>query len=288
MTDTIPVYRRNMDDAPRQVAVMARTFSAGHRLPLHIHRRGQLLHAVSGIMRVETAEAAWIVPPARALWLPPQWPHSVTMRSHIEMRTIYIDDGACQTLPQQPELAEISGLLRELILALLEEPVDYDESGRGGIVARLILTELGRLPERRLAVPMPRDPRALRVARALLDNSSIEFGLDRWAEQAGASRRTLARIFRSETGLGFAEWRARLRAIDGLGAPVGRRLGRGDGGLGRLCQPERFFRHDPPHLGPRAAAIGQAAGLIYLSIYLRHFFAARGRESVGQQPGDTL
>ncbi len=216
MTDTTPIYRRNMDDAPRQVAVMARTFGAGHRLPLHIHRRGQLLHAVSGIMRVETAEAAWIVPPARALWLPPQWPHSVTMRSHIEMRTIYIDDEACQSLPRQPELAEISGLLRELILALLEEPVDYDKSGRGGIVARLILTELGRLPERRLAVPMPRDPRALRVARALLDNSSIEFGLDRWAEQAGASRRTLARIFRSETGLGFAEWRARLRAIDGL------------------------------------------------------------------------
>ena len=59
MTKTKPVYRRNMDDAPRQVAVMARTFAVGHTIPLHIHRRGQLLHAVSGIMRVETAEAAW-------------------------------------------------------------------------------------------------------------------------------------------------------------------------------------------------------------------------------------
>jgi len=54
------------------------------------------------------------------------------------------------------------------------------------------------------------------VARALLDKSSIDYDLDRWADEAGASRRTLARIFRSETGLGFAEWRARLRAIDGL------------------------------------------------------------------------
>jgi AraC-like DNA-binding protein len=98
----------------------------------------------------------------------------------------------------------------------LEEPADYDENGRGGIVARLMLTELARLPERRFAVPMPRDARALRVARALLDNSSIEHDLDRWAEEAGASRRTLARLFRSETGLGFSEWRARLRAIDGL------------------------------------------------------------------------
>jgi AraC-like DNA-binding protein len=216
MTDLIPIYRSNMDDAPRQVAVMARTLDAGHKIPLHVHRRGQLLHAVSGIMRVETAQAAWIVPPVRALWLPPQWPHSVAMRSHVEMRTIYIDPPACETLPRQPVLAEISRLLRELILALLEEPADYDENGRGGIVARLVLTELALLPEGRLEVPMPRDARALRVARALLDNSSIDHDLDRWADAAGASRRTLARLFRSETGLGFAEWRARLRAIDGL------------------------------------------------------------------------
>jgi AraC-like DNA-binding protein len=195
---------------------MAKSWQGGEHIPLHIHRRGQLLHAVSGIMRVETVEAAWIVPPARALWLPPQMPHSVTMRSHIEMRTIYIDASACEALPRQPVLVEISGLLRELILALLEEPAAYDENGRGGIVARLILTELARLRERRLEVPMPRDERALRVARALLDNSSIDYDFDRWAEQAGASRRTLARLFRSETGLSFAEWRARLRAIDGL------------------------------------------------------------------------
>jgi AraC-like DNA-binding protein len=216
MTDLVPIYRRNMDDAPRQVAVMARTLDAGHKIPLHMHRRGQLLHAVSGIMRVETAQAAWIVPSVRALWLPPQWPHSVAMRSDVEMRTIYIDPPACETLPRQPVLAEISRLLRELILALLEEPVDYDENGRGGIVARLVLTELARLPEGRLEVPMPRDARALRVARALLEDSSIDHDLDRWADAAGASRRTLARLFRSETGLGFAEWRARLRAIDGL------------------------------------------------------------------------
>ena len=205
-----------MDDAPRPVAAMAKSWGAGEHIPLHIHRRGQLLHAVTGIMRVETAQAAWIVPPARALWLPPQKPHSVSIRGALDMRTVYIDAAACEPLPQQPVLVEISGLLRELILALLEEPADYAEGSRGGSVAQLILTELARLRERRLEVPMPRDARALRVARALLDNSSIDYDLDRWAEQAGASRRTLARLFRSETGLSFAEWRARLRAIDGL------------------------------------------------------------------------
>ncbi|RDV05296.1 AraC family transcriptional regulator [Undibacter mobilis] len=216
MADAIPIYRPTRDNAPRPVAVLARTCAATDHIPLHIHRRGQLLHATSGIMRVETGQAAWILPPARAIWLPPQLPHKVTMRSKVEMRTVYIDEALCAALPGRPVFAAISGLLRELILALLEEPADYGEHERGGAIARLILTELGRLEERRYDVPMPRDDRALRVARALLDDPSIDRDLDRWADEAGASRRTLARLFRHETGLGFAEWRARLRAVDGL------------------------------------------------------------------------
>ncbi|WP_168197782.1 helix-turn-helix transcriptional regulator [Pseudolabrys sp. FHR47] len=195
---------------------MAKTCAATEHIPLHIHRRGQLLHATSGIMRVETEQAAWILPPARAIWLPPQLPHKVTMRSKVEMRTVYIDQARCVGLPRHPVFAEMSGLLRELILALLKEPADYAEEDRGGAIARLILTEIGRLDERRYDVPMPRDERVLRVVRVLLDDPAVDHDLDRWADESGASRRTLARLFRQETGLGFAEWRARLRAVDGL------------------------------------------------------------------------
>lgn len=226
MNSTLPIYRQTLDNAPRPVAVLAKSCAVTEHIPPHMHRRGQLLHATSGIMRVETANAAWIVPPARALWLPPGLSHSVIMRSKVEMRTVYIDAALCGPLPRQPLLAEMSGLLRELILALMEEPADFDEAGRGGGIARLILNELGRLSEQRFDVPMPRDERALRVVRALLDDPSLDHDLDRWAVEAGASRRTLARLFRHETGLGFAEWRARLRAVDGLarlsdGASVG-------------------------------------------------------------------
>jgi AraC-like DNA-binding protein len=171
---------------------------------------------MTGIMRIETDTAAWIVPPALALWMPPQYPHSMVMRGRLEMRTIYIDDRACTDLPGRPTLIEIGPLLHELILAALEEPLDYDETGRGGLIARLILTELSRMQERKLAVPMPRDPRALRVARSLLENLDNDRSLDDWANISGASRRTLARLFRAETGFSFSEWRARLRAIDGL------------------------------------------------------------------------
>jgi AraC-like DNA-binding protein len=205
-----------LDDAPRPVAAMARSYADGARTTVHRHGRGQLLHAVSGIMRIETADAAWLVPPARALWMPPHMAHRVTMRSRVEMRTLFIDREAATGLPRSPTLVEVSGLLRELILAALQEPADYDEAGRGGLVARLILVELARVKDRPLDLPMPHDARALRVARALLDRPARPLDLDQWAERAGASRRTLARLFRHQTGLSFAEWRARLRAIEGL------------------------------------------------------------------------
>ena len=248
------------DDAPRPVAAMAKAYADGTSTPLHRHRRGQLLHAVSGIMRIETAYAAWLVPPARALWMPPNAVHRVTMRSHVEMRTLYIDAGAATALPARPTLVEVGGLLRELILAALEEPARYDERGRGGLVARLILTELARMRQRTLAVPMPRDPRALRVARALLEQPAIELDLDGWTGRAGASRRTLARLFRGETGLSFAEWRAPPARHRRIGTAFRRSLGRRQRGGGGLRQPERVFRDGSPTTR-RAAAPARARGV---------------------------
>src|SRR5262249_41668686 len=120
------------DDAPRPVAAMAKSFADGAHTAVHRHGRGQLLHAVRGIMRIETADAAWLVPPARALWMPPSLAHRVTMRSQVEMRTLYIDPRAASALPRSPTLVEVSGLLRELILAALEEPAAYDQAARLG------------------------------------------------------------------------------------------------------------------------------------------------------------
>ena len=136
-----PVYRPNLDDAPRRVAVMARAFDPGthpvaHSPPRATAPRDERHHAGGD------GASAWIVPPVRALWLPPELPHSVTMRSRVEMRTVYIAPSDCGALPKQPVLVEISGLLRELILALLDEPASLRRKQPRRHIARLILTEL--------------------------------------------------------------------------------------------------------------------------------------------------
>lgn len=218
----------NADDyqtVPRPVAALPKSFADGHVVPPHHHPRDQFIYAVSGVMRVRTQGEAWIVPPDRAVYLPAGLDHGIAMRGRVEMRTLYITSDAHKDLPRTPSVLEVSPLLRELVLALMDEPVDYDEKGRGGATALLILSEIARARRLLLMIPMPRDPRLLRVCEALLADPANTMTLDGWAGTAGASVRTLARLFESELGMSFAAWRQRVRfhsALEAIvaGAPI--------------------------------------------------------------------
>jgi len=221
-----PVVRveRSTDPAayqtvPRPVAAMAKRFPPGFQITPHAHARDQLLYAVSGVMRVQTETEAWIVPPDRAVYLPAGTRHTVAIRDDLEMRTLYIDNGA--GVAARPSVLEMSDLLRALILALIEEPVVYDEDGRGGLIARLILIELAAARRLPLVVPMPTDRRLRRVCDALLANPESTASLEVLACEAGASARTLARLFKRQLNMGFAAWRQRVRfhnAVEALAA----------------------------------------------------------------------
>jgi len=223
-TDPVVRVERSTDPAayqtvPRPVAAMAKRFPPGFQITPHAHARDQLLYAVSGVMRVQTETEAWIVPPDRAVYLPAGTRHTVAIRDDLEMRTLYIDNGA--GVAARPSVLEMSDLLRALILALIEEPVVYDEDGRGGLIARLILIELAAARRLPLVVPMPTDRRLRRVCDALLANPESTASLEVLACEAGASARTLARLFKRQLNMGFAAWRQRVRfhnAVEALAA----------------------------------------------------------------------
>lgn len=208
---------------PRPLGAMAKRFPDGFHIRPHSHRRDQLLYAVDGTMRVHTRTEAWIVPPDRAVYLPAGVTHAIDIRGDVEMRTVYITRAADPDLPSHPTVLEIGILLRALILALIEEPVLYDEAGRGGAIARLVLSEITRARALPLSMPMPADPRLRRVCDALLADPADPRGMEDWAQLAGASPRTLARLFEREVGLGFTAWRQRARFHNAMEA-----LARGD------------------------------------------------------------
>ena len=78
-----------------------------------------------------------------------------------------------------------------------------------------------------MSVPLPSDARLQRLCAELLADPSDRRTLDAWSEVAGASTRTLARLFESDLGMSFNAWRQRIRfhnALEALsrGEPIAR------------------------------------------------------------------
>lgn len=203
-------------DTPRPIAAMSDEYASGHHDPHHHHKRAQLIYACAGVTVVITEQASFVVPPQRAVWVPAGVEHEAHMRGHVSLRTLYIDPAAFPDLPKTCRVIEVSALLRELIVEACRLPVEYNLEGRDGGVMNLLMTELIAMPATPLDVPMPRDPRLVKVCTAILREPAQNEPLDGWADIAGMGRRTFTRTFRRETGVSFATWRQNVRLMEAL------------------------------------------------------------------------
>jgi len=188
------------------------TFADGHVLHEHEHPWGQLIFASAGTMRVKADAALWLVPPGRALWAPPGTRHEIEARGTLAMRTVYVPPERSAEIGGRCRAIEVGPLLRELILAIVARGLVREE-GEEAHLAGLFLAELARAPALALCVPMPRDPRLLRIAEQLRADPCGDGDLESLSRRANASPRTVQRLFRRDTGMRFVEWRQRLRLI---------------------------------------------------------------------------
>jgi AraC-like DNA-binding protein len=195
---------------------LGQSFSNGHVLAPHTHPWGQLIYAVRGTMQVLADNTLWLVPPTRALWAPAGTSHAIEMRGAVAMRTIYVPADRAAPLPSRSHAINISPLLRELILHIVELRLLKDEQSDHLHLADLFLDLVAAAPGLPLFVPMPSDPRAATVARLLQADPARGDDMASLARAAGASVRTLQRLFREETGMRFVEWRQRLRLLQAI------------------------------------------------------------------------
>jgi len=208
----------------RPVLALEDEYPAGFVDPMHRHDRVQILYASVGVMSVRTRTTSYVVPPQRAVWLPANIEHEVSCRGPISLRTLYLradiagDAKVCRVF-------EVSRLLKALILEAGTFGNDYELEGRTGQIIELLLNEISHMPDAQHRVPMPNDPRLLRVCQAILRDPSSARDIDAWTAVAGMARRTFTRAFKRETGMGFAMWRQQVRLMDALallasGSPI--------------------------------------------------------------------
>jgi len=203
----------DIDHVTRSVIAIGTDYPPGHLLPMHSHRRAQLLYGATGVMHVFTQQGNWLVPPQRAVWLPPLMPHQVRMVG-VTTRSLYIDPATLPAgQPQVCQVVSVTPLMRQLLMAAVDMPLEYDRRGRDGALVTLLLHELARLQSLPLHIPLPADRRLGELCQTFLRQPDAHDSAQHWATRLYMSIRTFSRFFRAQTGMSFTQWRQRACVV---------------------------------------------------------------------------
>ena len=217
--------RSDYQRTARPVVAMARSLQQGELTTPHRHRRAQLIYAASGVLSVEAPDGVWVVPPERAVWIPAMMRHGLRAASNAELHNVYVEPALAQRFPTRCAVVAVTPLLRALIGEAVTLPARHPLDSRHARIMALLLECIEVKPIAALTLPMPEDARALRLALQVRAQPSISRGVTQHADQTGASRRTLERLFREQTGMPFGRWRQQallMRALEllAIGTPV--------------------------------------------------------------------
>jgi AraC-like DNA-binding protein len=205
------------DNAQVPVVGTSRHWPSRSEKAQHTHSRHQLMYSQKGVIHVSTPTGSWILPPTKSIWISGDTPHALLVKHPVELIILWIARDA----PGAPNwtgcnVVRVSPLIRELLSVCSEQPWDYEPASRSSRLARVLLEQLEIHEEAPLELPELSDPRAERVAAMLRANPADRRPLEELAAAAGASHRTIERLFATEARMSFGRWRVRHRMITAL------------------------------------------------------------------------
>lgn len=162
-------------------------------------------------MTIHTGKGTWVIPPMRACWLPALEAHCVETSTRLDMLSVYCRGDVLPLLPRDTSVVQVSGLLRELILAVQESSPAASTDQRFSRMAMVLADQIKPQRFPGISMPPPLSLRLRRIADALATDPADSRTLHAWAEELGISTRTLARTFEREARMTFVEYRRQAR-----------------------------------------------------------------------------
>jgi AraC-like DNA-binding protein len=83
-------------------------------------------------------------------------------------------------------------------------------------IMTVILDQIQHLDVKPLSLPIPKENRLNKIFLELSKNPGDKRTLEEWGKLVGATRRTLTRLFHSEVGMSFGQWRQQIRILESL------------------------------------------------------------------------
>ncbi|WP_240457210.1 AraC family transcriptional regulator [Vibrio neptunius] len=185
-----------------------------HDSGMHKHQKGQLLYAPRGCMNFALSNSVCILPPTKAVWIPPDTVHRAFMTNVVAYRSLYFDCNAFHC-PDSITIIEVSELLKALINKMAFWPVDKPEIEMNNCTA-LFWEEFDHSKTYSYELPLPTDRRLNSFRLRVSDEAFLAPDLVTLADSAGASTKTITRIFKAETGMSYQEWRQQWRTLKAI------------------------------------------------------------------------
>lgn len=239
------------------VEVEHTSYPPGFASDWHSHDFAQLIYPSRGVMTLRTRSGTWIVPPLRACWLPALTEHHVEAPFGLDMLSAYCSGPGLDRLPGESGIVQVSGLLRESILALQagKRPARQHRA-----IVVVFTGEVQLQTPAQLHLPILRSPKLARIAAAWRRDPADARTLEDWARELGVAPRTLAREFQKEARITFTQYRTEFRlqtALERLAADQSVTTVAYDLGFGSPSNfiamfrkatgvtPAAYFRHSP-------------------------------------------
>lgn len=205
LLDHIP---SEIDAVTTRMAVYRYDLGRGEHFGAHDHPQHQLSWTRSGLLVAEVGGMQWQLPPTLALWIPADVCHDVSAVRSALLYNLKFNPARCGVAWPTPTVVSASTLFGALIEHLADHGLTDAERRRA---ERVLVDQLIPVDAHSMSIPLPRDPRALRIARALIADPTDGRSLTEWGGVVGASERTLVRLFADQTGLTFSAWRSQTR-----------------------------------------------------------------------------
>lgn len=173
---------------------------------------GELTYVSSGSIVMSTGAGNFLGQKHRAIWVPPGLQHEWYMPEACMNRTLFIHPSVFGGLPRftQYQAIEMTPLLRELILAVSDLPVDLATT-EGERLGRVLIDRLMHSKDVGAPLLIPRDHRLVEICAELLNSPDTPVRLGDWANKLGVSEKTLSRRFLRQTGQTFGRWLQSMR-----------------------------------------------------------------------------
>lgn len=186
---------------------------AGENSDWHSHEFGQLISADSGSMYVGTPDRVLLLSPAMAVWIPPDAQHWLRFGSENLMRYVDVNRDEAEQLGSACRVFAMTPLLGALFKATMPDGIAARTTRHIRALYALLRHEIQSARDVPLYLVMPQDKRIRGFAVAALDDPGNVRSVEAWLADAPASRKTIERLFVSETGMPPSRWLRHARVL---------------------------------------------------------------------------